>query len=530
MSLNTSESAGSSSNPNNAASSSSAPSSSKQPGLVITVPTPIRPSQHSLKRDRSGSFKVPTSATEGSWGSAARSALTPKIPLARGLSTASTMLGSSPIVPESPVPQISALNDGSSSAHNSERQLWKDAISELADIVKTLLRARELIKIRDEKTIIKTRLKKLPKDTTVVDGGDGWGQAATISKDPRGDELDTRISELGGEISTLMNAFESELSKWAARQEDFWPFEPQGGRCLDENNAAAEEGWGASRFQNALNGILTDMSEAGPWIDTLEQQWQYYTTRHEAFKGAKTTTQPETAKSATSQSSSRASDPAKRQRRILALNAGIAHMKEELEDVKAALAVLNDQITDLEAGPLIAEPNDQQSAEPVDKHEVHTEKGAEDLQRLVGLLVDWTRNLDQFEQMTRERPRVIQLLKTQREQLKAKIEGLRARELEQDTELASLKELVLQKFELLSAPSPPSMPTREEAIAFVARDVVEELRGWLDSEFEAMYQNIRNQFDGIGVMAREALGPVLELLEACLAHVNVDANVVPSSN
>lgn len=136
MSLHGSQAAGSSSNPDNAPPSSSAPSTSKQPpwpGLTITVPTPIRPAPHSLKRDRSGSLKVPASVASVGVAST-QSTITPQTPLqmASLLSTAATMLPSSSTIPESPVPSTPAPIHGPASAlagSSPERQRWKDAIS-----------------------------------------------------------------------------------------------------------------------------------------------------------------------------------------------------------------------------------------------------------------------------------------------------------------------------------------------------------------------------------------------------------------
>jgi len=180
---------------------------------------------------------------------------------------------------------------------------------------------------------------------------------------------------------------------------------------------------------------------------------------------------------------------------------------------------LRDQVMDLESKSPVVEdvPIDRQQSPQTD--EAQMEEGAHDLERLALLLVDWVSNMDRFEQMTRERPGVIQMLKTQREHLKASIEGLRARAIEQDNGLESLKNLVFRKLDLISPPNPPEMVTREEAITLIVRDVMEELRYWLDNEFDAMYKDIRDNFDETAKMAHEILGPVLELLEVCLTCV-----------
>lgn len=250
-----------------------------------------------------------------------------------------------------------------------------------------------------------------------MDASNGWALAATVASttDPRSEQLDNRISELDGEINALMSAFESQLSRWASRREDFWPLEPQGGRYLAKADAAGgEEGWdGASEFQDALNEILTDMTEAGPWMDTLERQWEHHTAaRHRASLAAQTIAQPPTvAESA----SSRAPDRAKQQRRISTLNAGIARMKQDLEDATVVVSGLKDQITDLKAkSPEAPEPSDQRSVEPV---HMDTAEGADDLQRPTAMLVDLLE-----EEMARDRPAVKEMLEKQRVSMSTIIE------------------------------------------------------------------------------------------------------------
>ncbi|KAG9037021.1 hypothetical protein FRB95_007316 [Tulasnella sp. JGI-2019a] len=529
-----------------------------RPGLNITVSAP--PFNHptkqgQLKRDNSGSFKVPTLSSKGASHSSKLSITAPSTSLSTLLSAAATILESSSMLTESPL-ATPVLPNGPLSAlptSNPERQAWKEAISELAGIVETLICARELIALRDEKQAVNTRLKqRKPRaraQTTVVDNGIGWGEAAVMapsnSEDLRAEELDNQIFQLDEEINTHMASFESQLLKWASSrpQDDFWPFEPQGGRYLrepDHTDLAQQQQQqqqrhleaSTSQYQDALKDMLMEMTDVGPWIDALEQQWQQYTVSGNNAPMVIAPSSPSTdavqaPKPIDARFAHMGVENSAKRRRLTGLTNGIAHIKRELGDVNNILDGLKEQLKGLEpqsSTPVVGPTPDenQPNLSPTEEDIHKMEEGTRDLQRLTALLVDWINNMDRFEQMSKERPGVIPMLRTQRERLSIEMEGLRARAAEQDREFASLKELVFAKLDLISPPNPPATPSREEAITAVARGIVEELKHWLNNEFEVMYQAIRDHFDQTGMMAGNVLDPVISLLDALLHSTGID--------